>query len=123
MRLLLVDDDPLFLQALSDSIFLRARKIAVETAPSGPSALRILATDPFDVVVSDILMSDMNGYELTQEIRKSWPDMAVVLISGNPDQESRALNSGANAFLPKPIDRDQFVETLRRVAGTSENHQ
>ena len=123
MRLLLVDDDPLFLQALSDSIFLRARKIAVETAQSGPSALRILATDPFDVVVSDILMSDMNGYELTQEIRKSWPDMAVVLISGNPDQESRALNSGANAFLPKPIDRDQFVETLRRVAGTSENHQ
>src|SRR2546422_5323322 len=121
-RVLIVDDDPALLQALPQALRLRMDGVTVETADSGATALTRIAAGNHDAIVTDIKMPGMDGLELLAEIRTQRPDTPTLMITGHGEHDLvvQALRSGAYDFIPKPIDRDYFVASLRRAIQTQE---
>src|SRR5438094_387740 len=116
-RVLVVDDDPALLQALPAALRIRMDAVTVDTADSAAAALdRIAATD-YDAIVTDIKMPGMDGVALLSEIRTRRPDTPVLMITGHGGHALavQALRAGADDFIQKPIDRDQFVASLARA--------
>src|SRR5687767_5624858 len=96
-QILLVDDDPALLEALSEALTLRMDGLGVETADSAKSALQRIGDTDHDAIVVDIKMPGMDGLELLAEIKKRQPQTPVLLITGHGDQELavQALRGGA----------------------------
>src|SRR5881397_598316 len=119
---LIVDDDVALLQALPETVRLRMDGVVVDTADSGVVALTRLDARDYDAIVTDIKMPGMDGLELLAEIRTRRPDTPTLMITGHGEHDLvvQALRSGAYDFIPKPIDRDYFVASLRRAIQTQE---
>jgi CheY-like chemotaxis protein len=113
-RLLLVDDDIRNLVALSKS--LRLRGFEVEVAPAGEKALELLAAKRFDAVLTDIMMPDMDGYELMRRIRAAYGDLPIIAATAKAMKGAAelCLQSGANEYLAKPLDLDHLMSMLER---------
>jgi DNA-binding NtrC family response regulator len=116
-RVLIVDDDPVLLEALPEALRLRMAGVTVETADSAAAALNRIADRDYDAIVTDIKMPGMDGLELLAAIRTRRPDTPTLMISGHGETDLvvSALRGGACDFIPKPIDRDYFVASLRRA--------
>src|SRR5881396_3260102 len=114
---LIVDDDLALLQALPEALRLRMDGVTVDTAESGAAALDRITARDYDAIVTDIKMPGMDGLELLAEIRTQRPDTPTLMITGHGEHDLvvQALRSGAYDFIPKPIDRDYFVASLRRA--------
>jgi Response regulator containing CheY-like receiver, AAA-type ATPase, and DNA-binding domains len=115
LTILIVDDDEFFLDALQNSVYLRAQNVDVETARSGDEALKLIGKGHYDGVYTDIYMPGLDGYAVLSAIRQTRPALPVIFISGDERQAERAIAAGASAFLAKPIDRQQFVQVLRQL--------
>src|SRR4051812_38018843 len=104
MRLLLVDDEPHILSGLSRALRTSgSRDWDVVTAGSGDEALLRLPGAPADVVVSDVNMPGMDGPTLLGEVRKRWPEMVRLVLSGYADLvASQKLAAIAHQFFDKP---------------------
>lgn len=116
-RALVVDDAPDVAEMIT--ILLRHAGYEVETALSARAALEAAGRSRFDVVVSDIGMPEMNGYELAERLRAlpeyaSVPLVAVTGFSMYDDRE-RAAASGFDDFLNKPINTGDLLATLERL--------
>jgi PAS domain S-box-containing protein len=79
LRVLVVDDDARICESLKD--LLEGERCCIETAPSGARAVEWLERQPFDLVLSDVVMPDMDGYELYQTVKESTPKLPVVLMT------------------------------------------
>ena len=112
-------DDSITARTALQSI-LESAGFDVKTAPDGAAAFNLLQTDTFDLVVSDVEMPRMNGFELTRHIR-SEPNLAqlpIVLVTARETQEDReqGLDAGANAYIGKSgFDQSNLLETLQRL--------
>jgi PAS domain S-box-containing protein len=107
VRILIVDDDAGICQSLQD--LLEQERCRVETASSGIHALRYLEEQEFDLVLSDVVMPDMDGYQLYQAIRKDRPALPVVLMTAfNYDKDhiiKRSCLQGLQAVIfKKPVN-------------------
>jgi CheY-like chemotaxis protein/HAMP domain-containing protein len=113
-RLLLVDDDPRNLLALSKS--LRARGFDIEVASGGAKALEFLDSGNFDAVLTDIMMPDMDGYELIRRIRSLFDRLPIIALTAKamPGDIEQCLRSGASDYLAKPINTERLLEALGR---------
>src|SRR5439155_8116179 len=116
-RVLIVDDDTALLHALPETLRLRMGQMVVDTADSAAVALDLLNASDYHAIVTDIKMPGMNGLSLLTEIRNRWPDTPTLMITGHGEHALAidALRGGAYDFIQKPIDRDYFVEALRRA--------
>ncbi len=116
-RILIVDDDPALLTALSGALALRMPDVAVESCDSAIAAIQRISQSEFDAVVTDIKMPGMDGLALLKEIRQLQPELPTLLITGHGqhDLAVQALRGGAFDFIQKPIDRDYFVASLARA--------
>jgi signal transduction histidine kinase len=114
---LIVDDDPALLQALSDTLQLRMRGLSVEVTDSAAKALKRISACEFDAIIADIKMPGMDGLELLARIRDVRPETPTLLITGHGEHDLavQALRGGAHDYVQKPIDRDYFVRSLRRA--------
>jgi CheY-like chemotaxis protein len=117
---LVVDDDPMVLQAVV--IILEDRGFKVLTAVDGVQGLRLYRKHRPDLVLTDIIMPEKEGLALTRELRREFPDARIVGMSGggrmgNSDYVTIARALGADAGLYKPFDDEELVETLRMVLG------
>jgi two-component system nitrogen regulation response regulator GlnG len=114
---LIVDDDPVLLEALPEALRLRMAGVTVETADSAAAALDRIADRDYDAIVTDIKMPGMDGLELLAQIRTRRPDTPTLMISGHGETSLvvDALRGGACDFIQKPIDREYFVASLRRA--------
>jgi class 3 adenylate cyclase len=119
-KILVVDDTPHNVKLLVD--LLSAKGYHVKSATSGPEALRSIALEAPDLVLLDIIMPEMNGYDVCQRIRADGKTAAlpVVLVTSlDPREEKiRGLECGADDFLTKPINQAELlarVRTLLRV--------
>ena len=109
VRLLLVDDEPRFVETLSKR--LTARGFEVEGALGGPQALELLDARPFDVVLLDVWMPGMDGLEVLKAIRRLHPSVKVILVSGNASINAaiEGMRLGAVDYLLKPVEIDDIL--------------
>ena len=113
-RILVVDD-------LMDNLVLlqtvlEAEGFNVELADNGQAALTKVQSSPPDLILLDIMMPDMNGYEVTQRIRQNpgIPYIPILLVTAHEEPKVvEGLNSGANDFIRKPIDFDDLLARVR----------
>jgi len=115
---LLVEDDPGLLDMLAKT--LERAGFAVITAIHGTDALEKMRPLSADVVVTDILMPDMDGFELIRRLHAKWPHLPIVAMSGiddTPNFRNLALKFGAKAALSKPVNRAHLVEVVREIMG------
>jgi two-component system KDP operon response regulator KdpE len=123
--ILLVDDEERILNFLK--IKLRASGYDVLTAISGFEALDLAKTEDIDLLVLDILMPKMNGFETLKELR-TFSSVPVIILSarGEATDKIKGLNLGADDYLPKPFNPDELlarIEALRRRFETSEQRK
>jgi PAS domain S-box-containing protein len=107
LRVLVVDDDPEICQSLKD--LLEEEQCAVETAASGVFAMEWLDRQEFDVVVSDVVMPDMDGYHLYQTVKNKMPNLPVVLMTAfNYDKDHiikrSCLDGLQGVIFKKPVN-------------------
>lgn len=108
LNILVVDDDPGVVDLLG--AFLDTRGYSVKTCHSGREALTLLEAEPFDLVISDIEMAEMNGYELLRLTREKYPKIGIVLMTGYTESHplSEALRAGADGYISKPFSLRKF---------------
>ena len=118
-RILVVDDDPGLLRLLT--IRLRSQKYEVEPAESAVKALAAVTRFRPDLVVTDLRMAQMDGIALLRELQRRWPSLNVIILTahGTIPDAVKATQSGAFAFLTKPVEKDQLLEEVRRALKTS----
>ena len=113
-RILVVDD----VAAIRYSIGKTLQRIGgqVSTAASAQEALKLMAEQPFDVVLSDIRLPDLNGVELLARIRSQSPDTVVILMTGyaSLDTAIDAMRLGAYDYLVKPSDNQDIRRSVTR---------
>ncbi|HEY0004677.1 MAG TPA: response regulator [Pyrinomonadaceae bacterium] len=101
------------------ALFLRHAGYEVETASCAMDALEVARREHFDVIVSDIGMPDMNGYELARALRELPHCSTVPLIAVTGfsmyDDDKRSLASGFNAHLTKPINPVDLLDLIERL--------
>jgi signal transduction histidine kinase len=124
-RVLLVDDDPAFLQALPQLFALRLRSVQLDLADSVRAAQEQMQQYAYDAIVSDIRMPGDDGFALLAWAQQQQPDVPVLLITGHGDHQLaiRALRAGAYDYILKPVDRDDLVATLYRALQTRQLRQ
>jgi len=116
-RILVVDDDRAF--RVATGTLLKDEGYHVETAGSGAEALKALATGPFDIVLSDLVMEEMNGIELLARIRETRPGMTIIMVTGfgSIPTAVEAMRLGAYDYLTKPCNNEELLIKVRRAAG------
>ncbi len=115
LRVLAVDDQPLPLQVVAG--YLAADAHTVETATSGPEALKKLEAGDFDVVITDRAMPEMNGDQLAAMIKETTPDMPVILLTGFGDMILAKDESVGNVavIVGKPATLAALREALAKA--------
>ena len=115
-HVLIVDDEKSMRVTLS--AFLRDAGYEVQTREDAEEAQALLTTEPFDVVVSDIILPRVTGVELLKTIRQAAPSVQVIMMTGEPtvDTATEALRVGACDYLFKPISKDQLLKAVANAA-------
>ena len=115
-RILLVDDEVDFTEALSKR--LRARGMTVHTAPDGYTALEVAAKERLDAIVLDLKMPGMDGLETLRRLMNDDKDLQVILLTGYASIKSsvQAVREGAVDVLEKPVDMALLLEKIGAAA-------
>jgi DNA-binding NtrC family response regulator len=110
--ILVIDDEPNILTTLKRALEIEGYD--VEVAGSGPIGLEKLAEREIDLVLLDVMMPEMNGLEVLARIREGWPDVGVVMMSGNATIETavQATQLGARDFVEKPLSTEKLLITI-----------
>lgn len=113
-RILVVEDDPDLREALSDTLELAGS--TVYQAESGEDAIKLLANTMVDMVVSDVNMGGMDGHQLLQKIKQTYPQIPVLLITayGSISNSVDAIRNGAVDYLVKPFQPKVLIETVKK---------
>ncbi|HEY2964328.1 MAG TPA: response regulator [Pyrinomonadaceae bacterium] len=101
------------------AVVLRHAGYNVVTAASAPAALKAVREQQFDVIISDIGMPDMNGYQLAREVRQlpGYATTPMVAVTGYSmfDDKERSTKAGFNAHMTKPIDPRALLDLIDRL--------
>jgi CheY-like chemotaxis protein len=115
-RVLFVDDEANVLSALQRMLRPLRDECRMFFARGGAEALDVLATAPFDIIITDMRMAGMDGAELLDEVSRRHPRTARIVLSGQADAEAILRVAGpAHQYLSKPCDPGKLKATLRRV--------
>jgi len=114
-KVLLVDDEREFVQTLSERLIMRDMGPAV--AYDGESALDLIKEDEPDVMIVDLKMPGIDGLEVLRTVKKTRPDIEVIILTGHGNEEDRqlCLDLGAFAYLQKPLDINVLSETIQEA--------
>ena len=115
-KVLVVDDERSIRITLGE--FLRRDGHTVESAETAEAARSMLQSGGFDVVLSDIILPQLNGVELLRAIREAAPHVQVILMTGEPTVETaaQALRAGATDYLFKPINKNAVLRSVGHAA-------
>jgi DNA-binding NtrC family response regulator len=115
IKVLLVDDEEAFVNTLAQR--LKMRELNVETVYDGEQALAHVKSKEPDVMVLDLKMPGLHGMDVLKEIRKSYPKMQVIILTGHgtekDEQEARRL--GGFDFLRKPADIETLIGKIKEA--------
>ena len=114
-RILIVDDEPVITDFLAS--FLGSEGYLCETTTNGRAALEMASQNHFDVVITDILMPEMDGITLTQQLSHQFPNLFIMVMTGYYDENSMesAIAAGAHEFIKKPFSLTEFEMRFQRM--------
>ncbi len=115
IKVLLVDDEEDFVRTLAERI--RMRDLDSNVALNGQEALRIVEDDIPDVMVLDLRMPGIDGMEVLRRVRKAYPEVKVIILTGHGSKkdEEEARRLGAFDYLEKPADVNKLIDTIKRA--------
>lgn len=115
-RLLVVDDEQEFVSTLVKR--LRRRGMVCATAFTGSEAIESVRREPFDMVLLDMKLPDIDGNEVLREIKKLRPQTQVVILTGHISARDgmESIGGGANDYLMKPVEFESLLESLQRAS-------
>jgi DNA-binding NarL/FixJ family response regulator len=118
VRIMLVDDHPLIREAITHLVASAPEFELVGEAANGKECLERIADLRPDILVLDIAMPDMNGEQLSRELRRRYPELKIVALSGYNDRQFvRAMTkAGAKAYVVKSASGRELIHALRAVA-------
>ena len=116
VKVLLVDDEMEFVSTLTERLSLRGFDATM--ALSGEEALRRIASDPPQVVVLDTMMPGTKGLDVLKHIKREYPQIQVILLTGNISTTDGAegMRLGAFEYLFKPLSIYELIETVKKAA-------
>ncbi|NEQ66634.1 MAG: response regulator transcription factor [Symploca sp. SIO1B1] len=113
-QLLLVDDDPNLILLVQD--YLEFQGYTVITATNGLEALSLLEDNIPDLIICDIMMPEMDGYTVVEQIRQNprinWIPVLVLSAKGQTQERIKGLNTGANVYMVKPFEPEELVAVV-----------
>ena len=122
MRVLIVEDDPTTAKSLE--LALRAEGMVVDATAMGEDGLEIGKLYDYDIILLDLLLPDMDGYEVLRRLRTARVETPVLILSGltEPDKKVKGLGFGADDYLTKPFDRSELVARIQAIVRRSKGH-
>ena len=126
-RLLIIDTDISLATVLSD--YLTSRGYQAQFLTSGKAALAAMEQKPFDVVLTELHVDGINGFDLVRELRRRYPPLPLIVLTSRIERESqiRAFKNGADDYVTKPFSMDILIcrieAILRRIRLNEENRQ
>lgn len=111
-KVLLVDDEPAIIKVFG--IKLRSSGYEVVTAVNGIEALDKVISEKPNIMLLDVIMPGMDGFEVLQKLR-TFSKLPVIVFSARPDYSQQAMNLGANSFFAKPFDIDELIKRIERL--------
>lgn len=113
-RLLIVDDEETLTFSLYQSFIRAANDYEIVTAGSGEEAIDKIKEQAFDVVVTDILMPGIDGFEVLKFLKDGYPSTEVVMMTayGSNLHKERALSEGARYYVEKPFEIKEFKKMI-----------
>lgn len=115
-KILIVDDNDI-MRALLRGLLRDQEFHVIGEAKTGVGALELVERLQPDIVCMDVVMPEMDGLEALNEIRRTHPDVAVVMVTGNasPENVREAIQNGASGFIVKPFNAARVLDTLKHV--------
>jgi DNA-binding NtrC family response regulator len=115
VRALIVDDDPIVLDSCR-RVF-EAEGFEACLVPSADKALEVMKKNIFDILLIDVKMPERDGMYLMREVKKKWPEVPIVVMSGYPTPETIAdgFQLGAAEFIAKPFTPDELLTLILQV--------
>lgn len=116
-NILVVDDNQPFLSLISKIFDKYKDKYSIHTSIDGKTALELLRSNSYSLVISDLQMPNMDGYALLDKIRNQFPDIPVIIITAfdKPKTESVVKKTGAYAYFTKPLVVDNLISSIETI--------
>ena len=122
MRVLLVEDDSA--TAASIEMMLRAESFICDTTDLGEDGLEIGKLYDYDIIILDLMLPDIDGYEVLRRLRAARVRTPILILSGlgELDHKIKGLGFGADDFLTKPFDRRELIARIQAIVRRSKGH-
>lgn len=116
MRILLVEDNERIVTLLKRG--LQAQRYEVENTDNGITAMELIFQQSFDMIITDIILPEMNGIELCKEVKRLMPQMPIIMLTalGTTDEKIEGFDAGADDYMVKPFELRELYARIKAVA-------
>ena len=120
--ILVIDDDPLILDVVRE--ILELDNYAVETALSGAEGIDKHRENPADLVITDLIMPHKDGISVITELKKEFPGVRIIAMTGTPKVEklAAAIDANVNRVIAKPFDQEELLEAVAELMDDEASH-
>ena len=121
-RILIIEDEESIAELEKDYLELSGFEVEIES--KGDVGLKRALEEEFDLYILDLMLPDMNGYEVLKRLRSAKIETPVLILSGltEPDKKVKGLGYGADDYLTKPFDRAELLARIQAVVRRSKGH-
>jgi len=122
MRVLLVEDDTTMAQSIE--LMLKSAGMVTDTTALGEDGLEISRLYDYDIIVLDLMLPDIDGYEFLRRLRAARMETPVLILSGlgDAEQKVKGLGTGADDYLTKPFNKDELIARIQAIVRRSKGH-
>ena len=112
---MVVDDEPEARQSMAEMLEMAGYRVS--SVSGGKEALQYLSENKIDLVLCDLMMPEMDGFAVLEKIKCDYPEVNVVMVTGNGDAEAvrKAFRLGADEFITKPFEAQELGLVIERV--------
>lgn len=122
MRVLLIEDDPTVSKSIE--LMLKSENIVCDATNIGEEGIEIAKLYDYDIIILDLMLPDIDGYNIIQRLRKINVNTPILILSGlnNIEDKIKGFGLGADDYLTKPFNKNELVARLNAVVRRSKGH-